>query len=289
MLDLFILGRVLDMNNTKTASIVTLCWVLLAALFGLGILWYDSQEKALLFATGYVIELALSMDNVFVFILLFSFLQIKQQYQHKILFIGILSAIFMRLGMISGGIYLVTKFQWIFYIFGAFLIYSGLKLITESLSKKEDNESENRFLVSLQKYLPISNNLNTHKFFLKENGKLMMTKVFLAIILIEQSDLIFALDSIPAILAITNDIFIVFTSNIFAILGLRSMYFMLSSVMDKFIYLKHALAFILSYIGCKMVLSVEGVHILISISLGIVLSAFILAILFSVIINRKRD
>ncbi len=282
LLDLVIISRFLKMDDIKVSSKVTLGWVLLAIAFCYGVYLQRGQQDALMFLTGYVIELALSFDNVFVFILLFEICKIKKQYQHKVLFIGILSAIIMRLLMITFGIYLVNQFTWIFYVFGAFLIYSGVRFMIDAIKPKQDNDKEGKLLIFLRKYFRISTNSNTDKFFIKEGGKWSMTSLFVVLVLIEQSDLIFALDSIPAILAITDDVFIVFTSNIFAILGLRSMYFMLSSIIDKFIYLRHALAIMLFYIGCKMILLVQGIHIPTAVSLCVIVGILSIAILFSI-------
>ncbi|MDJ1257819.1 MAG: TerC/Alx family metal homeostasis membrane protein, partial [Candidatus Midichloria sp.] len=256
--------------SVKTAGTLTACWVGLAFLFASLIFLYANLEKTALFITGYLVELALSIDNIFVFILVFNNFKISQKAQHKVLIIGILSTIIMRFLMISAGVYLIQKFQWVFYIFGTFLIYSGIKIIKGKEERKE--EQSNGFIsFVIKKLLPISEEEHGDKFTVKIKGKRYFTSLFVVLLIIEKIDLIFALDSIPAILAITDDIFIVLTSNIFAILGLRSMYFFLSDILERFIYIKHALSIILCFIGCKMIASVQGYHVPILLSLFVII------------------
>lgn len=272
-------------SSAKKAGLMTFCWICLASVFA-GVIYYQAGfEPSVLFITGYLVELSLSVDNIFVFILIFKKFKISSSAQHKILVIGILSAIVMRFLMISAGILLIHKFQWIFYIFGAFLIYSGVQILRDNGSDEHAGDS---FMKFLKKILPFTDKTSGNKFIVKINGKRFMTPLVAVLFLIEQVDLVFALDSIPAILAITDDLFIVFTSNIFAILGLRSMYFFLSNAVEKFIYLKHALSIILCFIGCKMIASVQGYHIPIAVSLSVIIVSILGAIAFSLIKQRTK-
>lgn len=271
--------------SVKTAGTLTACWVGLAFLFASLIFLYADLEKTALFVTGYLVELALSIDNIFVFILVFNNFKISQKAQHKVLIIGILSTIIMRFLMISTGVYLIQKFQWAFYIFGAFLIYSGIKIIKGKEERKKEQSSG--FISFFKKLFPISEEEHGDKFTVKIKGKRYFTSLFVVLLIIEKVDLIFALDSIPAILAITDDIFIVLTSNIFAILGLRSMYFFLSDILERFIYIKHALSTILCFIGCKMIASVQGYHVPILLSLSVIIISILTAILFSILKQKK--
>lgn len=268
----------------KAASYMTFLWFTLACLFAFLIYKFIGEQESVLFITGYLVELALSVDNIFVFILIFNYFNIEPKYQHKVLLVGIFTAVILRLLMITFGIYLLSNFVWIFYIFGMFLIYSSVQIIIQDDKKPASPESKS--LKMIKKYFRISNKPYGERFFVRENGKLFLTPLFLVLFLIEQADLIFALDSIPAILAITNDLFIVFTSNIFAILGLRSMYFVLSNIMHKFSYIKYALSIILAYIGCKMILSVHEIHIPTILSLIIIILSITGAVLLSMRKNK---
>lgn len=236
--------------KAKEALMWTFFWISLALLFNLGIYHFQGPEKALQFLTGYLIEESLSIDNLFVFILIFSYFKVPPKYQHKILFWGILGAMVMRITFILSGILLINKFHWIIYVFGAFLIFTGIRMAYQS----EDgiHPESNPVVKFFRKHFPVTDQYHGDKFFIKQNGKLIATPMVIVLILIELSDLIFAVDSIPAILAITTDPFIVFTSNVFAILGLRSMYFAISAVAGYFVYLKYGLAAILCFVGLKM-------------------------------------
>jgi tellurite resistance protein TerC len=274
---------------SKAATIMTMCWIALAAAFCMFIYWYMDSELSLLFAAGYLVELSLSIDNIFVFILIFKQFRISTGLQHKILIIGVISAIIMRFIMIKAGTYLIQKFEWIFYVFGIFLIYSSCKII---LAKNETDaakrKSSDKLIAFFSKFLPITDGNYKNKLIVKINGKIFFTTAFIVLVMIEKVDLIFALDSIPAILAITDNIFIVFTSNIFAVLGLRSMYFFLSAIMDKFYYIKYALSVILFFIGSKMIMTPLGYHISIATSLGIIGFSILIAILLSIIRFKKQ-
>ena len=242
--------------------------ITLALLFNLGVWHYGGSEMGIQFLTGYVIEKSLSVDNLFIFALLFSYFSVPAKYQHKVLFWGILGALFMRAGMIAVGAALITKFFWIIYVFGAFLIITGLKMI---FKKEEAFDPESNSIVHLFKRLvPVTSNYCEDKFFLRVKGVLHATPLFVALLLVEISDVIFAVDSIPAIFAVTKDPFIVYTSNVFAILGLRSLYFALAGVMDKFHYLKLGLGFVLTFVGVKMLLGHTEWRFDTHLSLGII-------------------
>ena len=222
--ELGIFSKKPDTDNSKKTLIMTCIWVSLALLFCIGVWVVKGDEKAMEFLTGYVIELSLSVDNVFVFIIIFDYFKVPKKYQHRVLFWGIIGAMVMRLIMIDLGIYVLDKFNWVFYIFGIFLIYSGAKIF----SSKDDPEikPEDSFIMKFcQKHFKVTKKYHGQKFWVRQKGKLVMTPLFIVLLMIENSDLVFALDSIPAVLAVSKDYFIVFTSNVFAILGLRSLYF----------------------------------------------------------------
>jgi tellurite resistance protein TerC len=242
-------------------------WVALAVAFN-GFVYLDlGTTKALEFSTGYLVELALSLDNVFVFIVIFRYFKVPTQYQHRVLFYGILGAIILRGVFILIGAALLNRFHWLLYVFGAFLVVTAIKLL---LQKDEGVHPEhNPVLRWLRRAIPISRDYHGQKFFIRHAAGLMATPLLAVLVLIESTDVVFALDSIPAIFGITKDPFIIYTSNIFAILGLRSLYMLLAGIMDKFFYLKYGLGAVLLFIGVKMLIS-GWVHIPIALSLGVV-------------------
>lgn len=253
--------------SIKEALFATAFWVSLALLFNLAIYFTRGLDDALNFFTGYLIEYSLSVDNLFVFLLIFSYFHVPQHLLHKVLFWGIIGAIIMRAIFILCGIALIEKFSWLIYIFGAFLVFTGIKL---GFSKDSDNSPENNFAIKLfKKYFPVKENYVNGKFFIKIKGQLFATPLFIVLLAIETTDLIFAIDSIPAIIGITTDIVIVYTSNIFAVLGLRSLYFALAGAMGLFYYLHYGLAIILVFIGLKMLLS-GFIHLPILVTLTII-------------------
>jgi tellurite resistance protein TerC len=263
-------------------------WISLAMIFNIFVYFQFGKVKALEFLTGYVIEYSLSIDNIFVFIMVFSFFSVKPQYQHKVLFWGILGALIMRAIFIFAGVALINRFHWIVIIFGGFLLISGIKM----LFQKEDVavEPEKNGLVRLfRKFLPVSDTFHGDSLFIRQDKKLYATPLFLVLLVIESTDLIFAVDSIPAVLAISKDTFIVFTSNIFAILGLRSLYFAVSGVMGLFRYLKVGLAIVLSFVGLKMLASYFHFEIPILLSLAIILSILLVSIIASLIVKKKES
>ncbi|HET6715754.1 MAG TPA: TerC/Alx family metal homeostasis membrane protein [Nitrososphaeraceae archaeon] len=259
----------------------TILWISIAGLFAVIVYLILGQEVALLFTTGYVLEKSLSVDNMFVFLLIFSSLSIPYIYQHKVLMAGILSAIVMRIGLIIAGVSLLETFHWMIYLFGSLLLFTGIRMLMQKKEKKIDIE-KNIAIRILRKFIPVSSDLNGDKFFITRNGVLLASPMLVALIIVEMTDLIFALDSIPAILAITTDPFIVITSNVFAILGLRSLYFLLAGMMEKFYYLKSGLAAILLFIGIKMIIS-EYYEIPITISLAVIFGTLGIAITLSLL------
>jgi len=260
-------------------------WITLALLFSVFVFKQFGRTKALEFLTGYVIEYSLSIDNIFVFILIFTYFAVKDQYQHRILFWGILGALIMRGIFIFTGVALINRFHWLIVIFGGFLVFTGIKMI---LQKEAEVDPEKNTLVRFfRRYFPVSNTLHDNRFFIRENGKVLATPLFLVLLIIESSDLIFAVDSIPAILAISKETFIVYTSNIFAILGLRTLYFAVSGIMRYFRYLKAGVAFILTFVGLKMLASYFHFEVPIILSLLIIIAILSISILASVLIKKK--
>ena len=267
-LDLGVFHRKAHVVSFREAISWTVAWVSLALIFNLGIWHFMGPQKALEFTTGYVIEYSLSVDNIFVFAMLFSYFAVPASYQHRVLYWGILGALVMRAIMIVAGTVLITKFAWIIYVFGAFLILTGLKMI---FKKEEEIHPERNPVVRwFKKLMPVTRDYRGDKFFVRENGIRMATPLFVVLLLIEVSDVIFAVDSIPAIFAVTKDPFIVYTSNVFAILGLRSLYFALAGVLDKFHYLKIGLGMVLSFVGVKMLLGHTPWKIDTLLSLGVI-------------------
>jgi len=228
-------------------------WIVLALVFNAGVWYYSGEVRAIEFLTGYIIEKSLSVDNIFVFVLIFTSFQVPSAYQHKVLFWGVLGALIMRAIFIFAGVSLIAKFHWIIYLFGVFLILTGVKIARDKGTKI--NIKESVFIIFFRKIIPFTADYHQASFFVKRNNKYFATPLFLVLILVEGTDLIFAVDSIPAILAITSDPFIVYTSNVFAILGLRSLYFALSGTLRYFAYLHYGLALVLVFVGVKMLIS----------------------------------
>jgi tellurite resistance protein TerC len=251
-LDLGVFHRKTHEVSVKEALTWTFVWVFLAMVFNTMIYYWKGPQQALEFFTGYLIEKALSVDNIFVFIMIFTYFQIPSKYQHKVLFWGILGALLMRVLFIFAGVALIEKFHFTIYIFGALLIYTGYKMFYNNNAKIEPDK--NPLIRFFKKFMPVTPHLQEDNFFVKQNGKRFATPLFLVLILIETTDLIFAVDSIPAILAITQDQFIVYTSNVFAILGLRSLYFALAGVVHRFWLLSYGLAIVLVFVGIKMLM-----------------------------------
>jgi tellurite resistance protein TerC len=281
-------------QTVKRAFEWTIIWISLAAVFAAIIYMTLGYEETLLFVTGYAIEKSLSVDNMFIFLIIFSSLAIPHVYQHKVLMAGILSAIIMRIALILAGVSLLESFHWMIYIFGGLLLFTAIRMLMqnkEEQDKKKMAIEKNIAVRVMKKFVPISFELNNDKFFLRKNNShkvLYATPMLVALVIVEMTDLVFALDSIPAILAITTDSFIVITSNIFAILGLRSLYFLLAGMMEKFYYLKPGLAMILFFIGCKMIVS-EFFEIPIAVSLTVIFGILAAALLLSFIRIRQQQ
>jgi tellurite resistance protein TerC len=252
-LDLGVFHRQSREVSLRSALIWSAIWIGLALAFNLGIYFWHGHERALQFFTGYVIELSLSVDNLFVFLLLFGYFKVPAQYQHKALFWGIIGALIMRAIFIAAGVTLIAKFHWITYIFGAVLVVSGFKMAWHR--NKEIHPEKNPVLKIFRRLMPVTSDYDGDRFFTNQGGQLFATPLFLVVLLLESTDLVFAVDSVPAVLAVTSDPFIVFTSNVFAILGLRSMFFALEGVMKRFHYLHYGLSLILIFVGTKMLLA----------------------------------
>jgi len=276
-LDLGVFHRKAHVISIKEATIWSVVWISMALLFNLGLyfFWdkispasdYSNSEAALAFFTGYLLEKSLSVDNIFVFVLIFTFFAVPAIYQHRVLFWGIIGALIMRATLIAVGAALLKEFHWIIYLFGGFLIFTGIRM---ALHRNEEMHPEKNPLVKLlRRIMPVTEDYEGDKFFIRRAGKLMATPLFLVLLLVESTDLIFAVDSIPAIFAVTNDTFIIYTSNVFAILGLRSLYFLLAGVVDKFYYLKLGLSVVLVFVGIKMMM-VDIYKIPVGLSLGVI-------------------
>lgn len=260
-------------NGSRVALIASGCWVTMALLFNVALAAFKGHEAGLQFFTGYLIELSLSVDNLFVFLTIFSYFNLSDKLQHKVLFWGIIGALIMRLLCILAGITLIEKFHWILYIFGLFLIVTGALMLKKR--EKEFSPEQNIFLKFFRKIMPFSDDLGADTFFVRHQGKLYATQLFAVLILVEATDLLFAIDSIPAVFGVTLDPFIVYSSNAFAIVGLRSFYLALKDFMNMFSYLHYGVCFILIFIGIKMAISV---YIIIPTVISLIVIGSILAI-----------
>jgi len=284
VLDLFVFNRKSHEIRFREALTWTLVWVGLAMAFNAGVWYYLGKAKALEFLTGYIIEESLSVDNLFVFIMIFSYFRVPRAHQPRVLKWGIIGALVMRGIFIILGIELIERFHWMVYLFGAILIYTGIKM---AFGGDEKVEPEKNPLVRLvRRFMPITKRMAGDRFFIKRRGILAATPLFLTLIVVESSDLIFAVDSIPAVLAVTRDPFIVYSSNVFAIMGLRSLYYLLAHVMEMFAYLKLGVSCILAFVGAKMLL-VDVVEIPLLFSLGVIIGTLTISILVSVILAKR--
>ncbi len=284
-LDLGVFHRKAHVVKTREALLWSAVWIAMALLFNLGIYFWQGQKVALEFLTGYLIEKSLSVDNIFVFIMIFAYFGVPALYQHKVLFWGILGALVMRALFIASGVALIERFHWIIYVFGAFLILTGAKMAWQK--DKEIHPEKNPLLRLFRRLMPVTDRYHGGAFFVKQAGGSFATPLFVVLLLVETTDLIFAVDSIPAILAITLDPFIVYTSNVFAILGLRSLYFALAGIMPLFHYLNYGLAAILAFVGAKMML-VDFYKIPIGISLGVVAAILLISVVASLLWPRPQ-
>jgi len=284
-LDLLVLHRKAHAVSLREALAWSCVWVSLAFLFGLGVYFVRGGEKALEFLTGYVIEWSLSVDNLFVFLVIFSYFSVPPTYQHRVLFWGILGALILRAIFIATGTALLANFHWMIYVFGGFLIFTGIKLLFAGDEKIEPEK--NPAVRLIRRFINITPDYQGQQFFIRKDGTLWATPLLLVLVVVETTDVIFAVDSIPAIFAITLDPFIVYTSNVFAILGLRALFFLLAGIMDMFRYLKVGLSFVLCFVGAKMML-VDFYKIPIGISLGVVAGILSISILASFFVRPKR-
>jgi tellurite resistance protein TerC len=284
-LDLGVFHRKSHTVSVKEALTWTGIWIVLAMLFNLFVYHYFDKEKALEFFTAYLVEKSLSIDNIFVIIMIFSYFSVPASYQHKVLFWGILGALVMRVIFIFAGIELIHKFHWLIYLFGGFLVITGVRMV---FGEDKPMDPEKNPLVKLvRKIFPVTESFDGDKFFVRRNAKIWATPLFVVVVLIEGTDLIFAVDSIPAIISISDNTFIVYTSNVFAILGLRSLYFALAGIEKYFTYLKYGLATILVFVGIKMCIA-DFYKIPVEISLIIISFLLAISMIASVLVKKKR-
>ena len=277
--DLFIFHRKAHTITVKEALWSASFWIFLALAFAVGVYFLRGHDAAMKFLAGYVIEESLSVDNLFVFLVIFPYFKVSKQLQHRVLFWGIVGALVMRAAFIAAGVAIIHYFEWVMYLFGAFLIFTGFKLVTGK-EEKEVDPQKNPIVKAFKKIMPVTNDYAGESFFTVRNGRLWATPLMVVLIVVETTDIIFAIDSIPAVLSITTDPFIVYTSNIFAILGLRSIFFALSGLMDIFHYLHYGLGIILAFVGLKMLIS--GFY---EIPTGAALAVIGLVLLISIIVS----
>ena len=286
VLDLFVFNKKAHEITVREALKWTGFWVGLALLFCAGVFYWGTPEMALEFATGYIIEESLSVDNLFVFLTIFSYFQVPAKYQHKVLFWGILGALVLRATFILGGVVLIQQFHFVIYLFGGFLLFTGIKLALDQEQKIEPEK--NPVLKLLRRTMGVSKYYHQDKFFIKRLGYTFATPLFVVLVLIETTDLLFAVDSIPAVLAVSNNPFIIYTSNIFAILGLRTLYFALAGLVNVFHYLNLGMSVILIFIGVKMILS-DFYKIPIGLALGVVVGILVISVAASLLMPKKEE
>jgi TerC family integral membrane protein len=285
-LDLGVFHRTAHVIHVREALAWCALWVTLALLFNLGIFLRLGSEPALEFLTGYLLEYSLSVDNIFVFLMIFTYFRVPYLHQHKVLFWGIIGALLMRTLFILAGITLIQKFHWVIYIMGGFLVLTGIKMALQR--DEEINPERNPVLKLFRRVMPVTENYEDGRFFIRRSGRLFATPLFIVVLVVETTDVIFAVDSIPAILAITLDPFIVYTSNVFAIMGLRALYFALAGIMQLFHYLPYGLSFILVFVGIKMLL-VDIYKIPIGMALGTVAGVLVISVIASLVFPPKPE
>jgi tellurite resistance protein TerC len=283
-IDLGVFNRKAHEVGLKEAIIWSIVWTVVALLFNGAVFLYAGPERGLEFFTGYVIERSLSFDNLFVFVLIFSYFGVPRQYHHRALFWGVVGALVTRAAFIAAGVALIVRFEWILYFFGAILVYSGWKMLREK--DVEVHPDRNIVIRAARTLFPVTSDFSGGRFFIRREGILFLTPLFLVILTIETTDIVFAVDSIPAVFGVTHDPFIAFTSNIFAILGLRASYFLLESILKTFKYLSHGLSVVLIFIGLKM-LAADFLPIPIGTSLAIVMAVLTVAVMASLIGERR--
>jgi len=285
-LDLGIFHRKDHKISVKEGLVWSIIWIIVALIFNVIVYFWQGEAKALQFFTGYLIERSLSIDNIFVFLLIFTYFGVPDKFQYKVLFWGIIGALVMRGLFIGIGALLIARFHWVIYIFGAFLVYTGIKMGVAGDTKIEPEK--NPVLRFVRRFIPLTDNYDKGKFFVKKAGKKLGTPLFVVLIVVETTDIVFAVDSIPAIFAITLDPFIVYTSNVFAILGLRALYFALAGLMDMFYYLKYGLSAILAFVGVKMLIS--GYYkIPDMMALGVIAFLLAVSIIVSILKPHKKE
>jgi tellurite resistance protein TerC len=285
-LDLGVFHRKTHTIAIKEALLWTAFWIVLAMVFNVVLFFWQGYDQALRFFTGYLIEKSLSMDNLFVFLMIFSYFSVPGQYQHKVLFWGILGALVMRAVFIFTGVALISKFHWVIYLFGAFLVFTGIRMCKGG--EKEVHPEKNPLLGLVRRFMPVTENFVGDRLFVRRDNRLFATPLFIVLVMIESTDVMFAVDSIPAILAVTTDPFIVYSSNVMAILGLRALYFALAGLMRLFRYLHYGLAAILVFVGCKMLIS-DLVKIPIVIALAVIVVTLLLSVTVSVLKSRAEN
>ncbi len=286
ILDLKVLQKDDHEIKVREALAWTGFWIALALLFNAGVYYFEGTQKALEFLTAYLIEKSLSVDNIFVFLMVFSYFGIPPKYQHRVLFWGIIGALIMRAAFILVGVALIERIHWIIYVFGAFLIFIGIKMALEK--EKEIHPEKNPVLKYFRKIMPVTKEFVGHDFFTKKGTRWAATPLFVVLLVIESTDIVFAVDSIPAVLAISHDPFIVYTSNVFAILGLRALYFAIAGVMRLFHYLNYGLAFILIFVGIKMILA-DFYKLPVSAALGVIAGVLAISVIASLMFPKKTD
>lgn len=286
IVDLVVLHKEDEPVSIKEALYWTGAWIVMALIFGIGVYYYMGSQTAIDYYTGYLIEKSLSVDNIFVFLLVFTYFKVPDEFQHKVLFWGIFGALVMRLLFIFTGVALIERFHWIIYVFGGFLVFTGIKLAMEK--DKEVHPERNPVLKLVRRFFPTTKSYHGSKFFIRKMGRLIATPLFIVLVVIETTDLVFALDSIPAILAITRDEFIIYSSNAFAILGLRALYFAVAGIMRLFHYLHYGLSLILVFVGVKMLLS-DFYHIPTPYALAFIAGALTLSIIASILYPKEEE
>ena len=284
--DLGFFNRTSHKIEFRPALYQSIFWVGISLIFGLLIFFFVDKQTAVEFFSAYVTEKMLSVDNLFVILLIFSYFKLEEKYHHRALFWGILGAIVFRGVFITAGAYIISQFHWVLYIFGAILLYTGIKLLAE---KKEEHIDfkKSKVIRLAHKIFPFTDSHHGGKFFLRENGKFFFTSLFMVVLMVEATDIIFAVDSIPAVFAISQNLFVVFTSNIFAIMGLRALFFLLENILHRFHHLQKGLAVILIFIGLKMLVGMLGLHISSLISFAVIMFALIFSIVLSYIFPKK--
>lgn len=292
----FFIGRKPHDVSIKEAGIWTIVWIILAALFGLGLLIFGGGQPAGEFFAGFITEKSLSVDNLFVFVLIMGKFAVPSQYQQRVLLVGVLIALVLRAIFIAAGAAIITNFSWVFYIFGAFLIWTAWKLIQEARADEPEEEyEENKLLKAAERRFGVADRYHGTKLWIQENGKKVMTPMLVVMLAIGTTDVLFALDSIPAIFGLTQDPYIVFTANAFALMGLRQLYFLIGGLLKKLVHLSYGLSVILGFIGVKLVLHAlheSGVHvpeISIPVSLGVICAVLVVTTITSLIASKKQD